>query len=258
VEKQQILIVEDERDIANLLALHLTDANFEVTLAADGHVGMRLALSRQWDLVILDIRLPGPDGLTICRVLRREMAYVPILMLTSKSSELDRVLGLELGADDYVTKPFSVTELVARVRAIFRRIESVEKRFPGGAEYLSVGDLSIDTNGREVKKGNEDLTLTAREFDLLLHFIRHPGQVFSRAQLLDHVWGYGHEGYEHTVNSHINRLRAKIENDPAQPALIVTSWGVGYKFEGVPTPSDQAASLQSPGYSNVTPIRRHL
>ena len=258
MEKRHILIVEDERDIASLLQLHLNDANFDVSLAADGHAGMRLAFSRQWDLVILDIRLPGPDGLTICRALRREMAYVPILILTSKSSELDRVLGLELGADDYVTKPFSVSELVARVKAIFRRIESLEKRFPGGAENLCINDLVIDTGGREVRKGNVDLALTAREFDLLLHFARHPGQVFSREQLLDSVWGYGHEGYEHTVNSHINRLRAKIENDPAHPQLIVTSWGVGYKFDGTPTPSPQAASLSVSGRSNVTPMRRHL
>ena len=254
VRKRQILIVEDERDIAKLLALHLNDANFDVTLAADGHEGMHQAFSRQWDLVILDIRLPGPDGLTICRALRREMAYVPILMLTSKSSELDRVLGLELGADDYVTKPFSVSELVARVKAIFRRIESVERRFPGGAETLAVGDLTIDTSGREVRKGAGNLPLTAREFDLLLHFARHPGQVFSRAQLLDSVWGYGHEGYEHTVNSHINRLRAKIENDPARPELIVTCWGVGYKFDA--TPISEASSMPARGRSNVTPMRR--
>ena len=258
VEKRRILIVEDERDIASLLELHLSDANFEVTLAADGHAGMELAFSRQWDLIILDIRLPGPDGLTICRALRREMAYVPILMMTSKSSELDRVLGLELGADDYVTKPFSVTELVARVKAIFRRIESVERRFPGGAEFLHINDLVIDTSGREVRKAEEDLSLTAREFDLLLHFARHPGQVFSRAQLLDSVWGYGHEGYEHTVNSHINRLRAKIENDPAHPNLIVTCWGVGYKLDATPTPSPQAVSFSRAGLSNVTPMRRHL
>ena len=257
MEKRRILVVEDEQDIASLLELHLTDVNFDVTLAADGHAGMHLAFSRQWDLIILDIRLPGPDGLTICRALRREMAYVPILMLTSKSSELDRVLGLELGADDYVTKPFSVTELVARVKAIFRRIESVEKRFPDGAEHLSIGGLTIDTTGREVRNGLEDLALTAREFDLLLHFARHPGQVFSRAQLLDSVWGYGHEGYEHTVNSHINRLRAKIESDPAHPELIVTVWGVGYKFDGTPATSGQAAHLAASGQSNVTSMRRN-
>jgi len=258
VKKHHILIVEDERDIASLLELHLNDASFECTLAADGHAGMHLALSRQWDLVILDIRLPGPDGLTICRALRREMAYVPILMLTSKSSELDRVLGLELGADDYVTKPFSVTELVARVKAIFRRIESVEKRFPGESKHLYIDDLTIDTVGREVSKGADDLALTAREFDLLLHFARHPGQVFSRAQLLDSVWGYGHEGYEHTVNSHINRLRAKIENDPAHPQLIVTCWGIGYKFDVTPTPSLKAAPPSVAGRSTVTPMRRYL
>jgi len=257
VEKRHILIVEDERDIASLLELHLVDANFDVTLAPDGHTGMQLAFSRQWDLVILDIRLPGPDGLTICRALRREMAYIPILMLTSKSSELDRVLGLELGADDYVTKPFSVTELVARVKAIFRRIESVEKRFPGGADILYINDLLIDTSGREVRKSDEDLALTAREFDLLLHFVRHPGQVFSRAQLLDSVWGYGHEGYEHTVNSHINRLRAKVEDDPAHPQLIVTCWGVGYKFDVAPASSGQTAPPGNTDRSNVTPMRRH-
>ncbi|MGA9575319.1 MAG: response regulator transcription factor, partial [Lysobacterales bacterium] len=195
--------------------------------------------------------------LTICRALRREMSYTPILILTSRSSELDRVLGLEQGADDYVTKPFSVSELVARAKAIFRRIESVEKRFPGSAEFLNVGDVSIDTSGREVRKGEDDLALTAREFDLLLHFARHPGQVFSRTQLLDSVWGYGYEGYEHTVNSHINRLRAKIEKDPAHPQLIVTCWGIGYKFDAMPTPSTRAVSPSVTGASNVTQMRHH-
>jgi DNA-binding response OmpR family regulator len=230
VEKRKVLVVEDERDIAELLALHLRDVNCEVTLAVDGHAGMRQAFAREWDLVILDLGLPGPDGLSICRKLRRESRYVPILMLTSKSSELDRVLGLELGADDYVTKPFSVSELMARVKAIFRRVESLAKSTPGG-DSLSIGPLNIDVSGRQVKVGNESMSLTAREFDLLLHFARHPGCVFSRAQLLDSVWGYGHDGYEHTVNSHINRLRAKIEPDPAQPEFIHTVWGVGYKLE---------------------------
>jgi len=231
VEKRKVLVVEDERDIAELLALHLRDINCEVTLAADGHEGMRQSFARDWDLVILDLRLPGPDGLSICQALRRESRYLPILMLTSKSSELDRVLGLELGADDYVTKPFSVSELMARVKAIFRRVESLEKRLPGGAGSLTIGPLKIDPAGRQVLVDRELMSLTAREFDLLLHFARHPGCVFSRAQLLDSVWGYGHEGYEHTVNSHINRLRAKIEPDPAQPELIVTVWGVGYKLD---------------------------
>jgi len=230
-EQRQILVVEDEPDIAGLVALHLRDNDFQVTLAADGHEGMRQAFARSWDLVILDIRLPGPDGLTICRALRREQAYVPILMLTSKSSELDRVLGLELGADDYVTKPFSVSELLARVKAIFRRVDSLNRNAGHRGDTLSLGDLRIDPDRREVTICDQAVALTAREFDLLLHFACHPGRVFSRTQLLDSVWGYGHDGYEHTVNSHINRLRAKIEADPSNPDHIVTVWGVGYKLE---------------------------
>ena len=231
MDKRKVLVIEDERDIAQLLDLHLRDANCEVTLAEDGHVGMQQAFARSWDLVILDLRLPGPDGLSICRALRRDLDYIPILMLTSKTSELDRVLGLELGADDYVTKPFSVAELMARVKAIFRRVDSLQKRLPGSGESFSVGPLKINPNSRQVLLDDQPIALTAREFDLLLHFARHPGRVFSRAQLLDSVWGYGHEGYEHTVNSHINRLRAKIEAKPSQPSLIVTVWGVGYKLD---------------------------
>ena len=229
--QRSILVVEDEQDIAELVALHLRDNNFSVTLAADGHEGMRQAFARSWDLVILDIRLPGPDGLTICRALRREQAFVPVLMLTSKSSELDRVLGLELGADDYVTKPFSVSELLARVKAIFRRVDSLNLAAGSGGDRLRLGDINIDPERREVNVFGRPVSLTAREFDLLVHFARHPGRVFSRAQLLDSVWGYGHEGYEHTVNSHINRLRAKIEPDPSKPDHIVTVWGVGYKLD---------------------------
>ncbi len=239
-DQRHILVVEDEPDIADLVALHLRDNDFKVTLAADGHEGMRQAFARSWDLVILDIRLPGPDGLTICRALRREQAFVPVLMLTSKSSELDRVLGLELGADDYVTKPFSVSELMARVKAIFRRVDSLSLSAGHRGEALSMGDLQIDPDRREVTITGQSVALTAREFDLLLHFARHPGLVFSRTQLLDSVWGYGHEGYEHTVNSHINRLRAKIEADPSNPDHIVTVWGVGYKLEST-NPTANAA-----------------
>jgi len=231
VGKRKVLVVEDEFDIANLIRLHLKDIDCDVTLAADGHEGIRQALGQQWDLVMLDLRLPGPDGLSICRALRREQAYTPILMLTSKSSELDRVLGLELGADDYVTKPFSVSELMARVKAIFRRVDSMGKQHKAESESISFGPFEIDSAGRQVTLNKQVIALTAREFDLLLHFVRHPGQVFSRAQLLDSVWGYGHEGYEHTVNSHINRLRAKIEQSSADPDYIVTVWGVGYKLD---------------------------
>ncbi len=230
---RRILIVEDERDIAELVALHLGELCDEAVIANDGYEGLRLASSEQWALIVLDLRLPGPDGLQICRAIRRDRAYQPILMLTSKSSELDRVLGLETGADDYLTKPFSVLELVARVRAMFRRIESLQKTVNISNERATViqaGDLSIDATRREVLLAGRQIELTAREFDLLDHFARHPGHVFRRADLLDKVWGYGHEGYEHTVNSHINRLRAKIENNPSEPKMIVTVWGVGYKF----------------------------
>jgi DNA-binding response OmpR family regulator len=152
-------------------------------------------------------------------------------MLTSKSSELDRVLGLELGADDYITKPFSVLELIARVKAIFRQVAAIENDTRFRSDRIHIGSLSINASARTVAVEGRKVDLTAREFDLLLHFATHPGRVFRRSELLDHVWGYGHEGYEHTVNSHINRLRAKIESDPAEPAWIVTVWGVGYKLD---------------------------
>jgi DNA-binding response OmpR family regulator len=229
--RRRILVVEDEPDIAALLALHLRENDFDVSLAGDGHQGMRQCFARRWDLVILDLRLPGPDGLSICRALRQEQVYVPILMLTSKSSELDRVLGLELGADDYLTKPFSVLELLARVKAILRRVDVLGRPADSGEKTLNFGKLQIDPELREVRVDGQAVALTAREFDLLAHFARNPGRVFSRAQLLDNVWGYGHEGYEHTVNSHINRLRGKIERDPSHPQHIVTVWGVGYKLE---------------------------
>lgn len=230
---RRILLVEDETDIAELVILHLQDLCDEIVLAKDGHEGMRLATSGEWALIILDLRLPGPDGLTICRAVRRERVYQPILMLTSKSTELDRVLGLETGADDYVTKPFSVLELTARVRAILRRVENLSERASSGAGTggcISAGRISIDPTRRQVTLSGSAVELTAREFDLLEHFARNPGRVFRRAELLDQVWGYGHEGYEHTVNSHINRLRSKIEGNPAKPEVIVTVWGVGYKF----------------------------
>ena len=229
--KRRVLIVEDEADIAELLALHLRDLCDEVEIAPDGHAGMRLAHAREWSLVVLDLRLPGPDGLSICRSLRRNERYTPILMLTSKSSELDRVLGLELGADDYVTKPFSVSELLARVKAIFRRVDSLSRGSERPSGPVAIGPMSIDPDCRVVRIEERTVDLTAREFDLLLHFARHPGRVFRRSELLDSVWGYGHDGYEHTVNSHINRLRAKIERDPSHPDWIVTVWGVGYKLQ---------------------------
>lgn len=231
---RKILIIEDNEDLAHLLKIHLSDLFYKVDLAFDGVTGLAKAEANTYDLVILDIMLPGMDGLEICRRLRSGPAYTPILMLTSKSSELDRVLGLEIGADDYVTKPFSVRELLARVKAIFRRVEGLQAGISGAKKKrLSVGDLSIDSEKRMVNLKDKTVDLTAKEFDLLLYFAQHPGNVYTRSQLLDQVWGYGHDGYEHTVNSHINRLRAKIEDDPAHPRYIMTVWGVGYKFTDI-------------------------
>ncbi len=221
-------MVEDEREIARLVEIHLRDQGWEVTVCHDGPSGLAAASSGQFDLVVLDLMLPGVDGLEVCRRIRAAADYLPILMLTARSSELDRVLGLEIGADDYLTKPFSVRELVARVKAILRREEALADRVP--ESRLEIGELTVDLDRRLVTKGEQEIELTAKEFDLLAFFAAHPGRVYSRAELLDHVWGYGHGGYEHTVNSHINRLRAKIEDDPSSPKLVLTVWGVGYKF----------------------------
>ena len=204
---------------------------FDVDLAFDGPSGLSKAETSRFDLVILDLMLPRLDGMEICRHLRRQKYYTPILMLTAKSSEMDRILGLERGADDYVTKPFSIKELLARVKAIFRRTDSVQGGNPVEEEgVLKRKDLEINTAKRTVYRAGKGIELTAKEFDLLLYFARHPGRVYSRGQLLDAVWGYGQQGYEHTVNSHINRLRAKLELNPSNPRYIHTVWGVGYKF----------------------------
>lgn len=227
---RRILIVEDDRDIAELVALHLGDLSIEVDFATDGRAALEQAERRTYSLVILDLMLPELDGLEVCKRLRAREDYTPILMLTAKATELDRVLGLEVGADDYLTKPFSVLELVARVKAILRRVDELGKRSASARRSVEVGDLSIDPDRRRVMVDGKALELTAKEFDLLLYFASHPGLVFSRGQLLDQVWGYGHDGYEHTVNSHINRLRSKLEPDPARPRYIQTVWGVGYRF----------------------------
>jgi DNA-binding response OmpR family regulator len=225
-----ILVVEDDRDIANLVRLHLQDSGYAVELAYDGRTGLARAGAKAYDLLILDLMLPGLEGIEVCRQLRARPRYTPILMLTAKSSELDRVLGLEMGADDYLTKPFSIRELLARVKAILRRSEVLASEASEGSATVEAGDLYIDMDKRIVTVKGRTVELTPREFDLLAYFARHPGRVYSRAQLLNQVWGYGHEGYEHTVNTHINRLRSKIEEDPAQPRYILTVWGVGYKF----------------------------
>lgn len=226
---ERILVIEDNREIAELVTGHLRDAGYGVEQCGDGNAGMTRAATESWGLVILDIMLPGIDGLEICRRLRAQENYVPIMMLTARSTETDRVVGLELGADDYLVKPFGIAELLARVKALLRRAGANER---GGDEtgILTRGRLSIDPQKRKVTVDGREISLTAREFDLLHFFARRPGRVFSRGDLLDHVWGTGYEGFEHTVNSHINRLRAKIEEDPAHPDFVLTVWGIGYKF----------------------------
>jgi len=235
-----ILLVEDDTDLSTLAALHLRDEGYEVTVEADGASAADRLTRESYDLILLDLMLPGVDGLEICRRLRSAENFTPLLILTAKSSEVDRVLGLELGADDYLTKPVSLRELVARVKAALRRSKqwsaSAAATETGGV--IQHGPLRINPETREVDWSGKSVELTAKEFDLLLHFSRHPGRVFTRTDLLSDVWGYGYDGYEHTVNSHINRLRRKIEADPSDPLLVRTVWGVGYKF----TPPEQAVT----------------
>jgi DNA-binding response OmpR family regulator len=229
--QRSVLVIEDEPEIANLVKLHVKDLGCHVKLAFDGIVGFAETEAKNYDLIILDLMLPGMDGLEVCRRLRSKSNYTPVLMLTAKSTELDRVLGLEMGADDYLVKPFSIMELVARVKAIFRRLDALSATSPQSPmKILRARDLVIDPARREATLNGKIVELTSKEFDLLLHFAQNPGRVYSRAQLLDKVWGYEHSGYEHTVNSHINRLRTKIEKDASNPEYILTVWSVGYKF----------------------------
>jgi len=229
--ESKILVIEDEPQIARLVKMHLSDAGCIVTVAHRGAEGLAAAADQLFDLVVLDLMLPDMDGLDVCRQLRKREDYLPILMLTARSGEVDRVLGLELGADDYLTKPFSVRELVARVKAILRRVERMAAdRATADDAPIVFEELAIDREKRLVLVRGEPVKLTAKEFDLLVQFARHPGRVYTRSQILDLVWGYGEGTYEHTVNSHINRLRAKIEEDASQPRFIQTVWGVGYRF----------------------------
>ena len=227
----RILLVEDDQPIADLLQLHLKDENWDVTHCARGDDGLQALTSGDWSLLILDIMLPGGvDGLEICRRARASARYTPIIMISARSSEVQRILGLELGADDYLPKPFSVLELVARAKALLRRVDALAQNARLAAGSVEVHGVSVDPVARQARLAGQLLDLTPREFDLLHYFARHPGKVFSRLDLLNAVWGYQHEGYEHTVNTHINRLRAKIEDNPAQPARILTVWGRGYRF----------------------------
>jgi two-component system alkaline phosphatase synthesis response regulator PhoP len=229
-----VLIVEDDLDIANLIRVNLLELGVEIEHQDNGDKALQQALNNHYSLLILDVMLPGMNGLDICRQVREKKPEQAIIMLTAKSSETDRVLGLELGADDYMTKPFSVRELQARVRSQLRKVhvlqQSQQNNVNSDDKPLVVGHLSINQKNHQVIFKERSLELTATEFELLHHLASHPNQVFSRSQLLESVWGYHHSGYEHTVNSHINRLRAKIEQDATSPQSVQTVWGVGYKF----------------------------
>ncbi|MGM9482837.1 winged helix-turn-helix domain-containing protein [Roseateles sp. NT4] len=227
---RRILLVEDDAHIADLLTLHLRDEGLEVVHCARGDDGLAQLERGGWDALVLDIMLPGVDGLEICRRARAMTRYTPIIIISARSSEVHRILGLEIGADDYLAKPFSVLELVARLRALLRRVDALAQNARLDAGSLAIAGLEIDPIAREARLDGAALELTPREFDLLYFFARQPGKVFSRMDLLNAVWGYQHEGYEHTVNTHINRLRAKVEADPANPKRILTVWGRGYKF----------------------------
>ena len=245
--KDKILIIEDEIDIAKLIKVHLSELDLHCDICTQGEPALQQALTQEYQLILLDVMLPGISGLDICRQVRQAKPLQSIIMLTSKTSEIDRVLGLELGADDYMTKPFSIRELQARVRSQLRRVhaihaknadqynshlkeKSTQKESNQQEQGVRIGQLHIDHRYHQVTYKNKAINLPATEFELIDFFCQHPDQVFSRAQLLDGVWGYHHNGYEHTVNSHINRLRSKLEENCNEPQIIQTVWGVGYKL----------------------------
>ena len=224
-----ILLVEDDRDLAALLRLHLTDAGYAVEVVGDGALALQKALATSYGLIVLDLMLPGLSGLDVCRQLRAASRTVPVLMLTAQGDVTARVKGLDMGADDYVAKPFSIPEVLARVKALLRRVE-MDRPAEDPDETLGFGPLAVRPHDRRVTLRGEAVELTQKELDLLVLLARHPGRAFSRQELLDQVWGYQYAGYAHTVNTHINRLRGKIEPEPSEPRYVRTVWGVGYRF----------------------------
>jgi two-component system, OmpR family, response regulator len=227
---KRVLLVEDDVHLTEILRLHLEADGYAVENATDGLRGLALVERGGWDAIILDLMLPGIDGLEICRRARALARYTPIIITSARGSEVHRILGLEMGADDYLAKPFSVLELLARLKALLRRVEAVAQSMRTDNRAIESGGILLDRLTRQVRLNGRVLELTPREFDLLHHFLENPERVFSRIELLNRVWGLRHDGYEHTVNTHINRLRSKIEPDPRNPSCIVTVWGSGYKF----------------------------
>jgi DNA-binding response OmpR family regulator len=227
---KKVLIVEDDPNISELIQIHLKDLEYQIQIQNNGRLGFEQANSNTFDLIILDIMLPEMDGIAICQRLRALDNYTPILMITAKSEEIDKIIGLESGADDYITKPFKIREFIARVKAIIRRQDQFALLAQKEVNKLRFDTLEIDEKKRKVLLEQKRIDLTPKEFDLLLLMARNPGRSYSRGELLELIWGYDFSGYEHTVNAHINRLRAKVEQDPNNPSFILTTWGVGYRF----------------------------
>ncbi len=227
-----MLIIEDDPEIIHLLEIHLKDLGCTVLSAQQGDIGLRTAINENPDLIILDVMLPEMDGIEVCQKIRAQQIKSPIMMLTARSEEIDKVLGLEVGADDYLTKPFSVREFIARVKAIFRRqkMETQIQPTDGNSKAMRYDTLTIDVDMRKVILEGKRVELSPKEFELLVLLSSNPGKSYDRTKLLNLIWGYDFQGYEHTVNSHINRLRSKIEPDMGNPKFILTTWGVGYKF----------------------------
>lgn len=231
MDNKKVLIVEDVKEIADIISMNIKDLGLETIHISNGELGLQTALDNKFSLIILDLMLPKLDGITICSKIREVDPSTPILILTAKGDEFDRVLGLEFGADDYMTKPFSVRELTARIKALLRR-SNIENSTSTNLskDLITIGLLTTDINKRKVTLNNKEVDLTVKEFDLLTLFMQNPGKAYSRSDLLEKIWGYQFEGYEHTVNTHINRLRNKIENDPSNPQYLKTVWGIGYRF----------------------------
>ena len=225
----RFLVIEDQNKVSQFIKKGLEEEGYAVDIAHDGREGLDMAFDRVHDLIILDIQLPKMDGLQVLHKLRGRGITTPVLLLTVRATIEDKVLGLDSGADDYLTKPFSIREFIARTKAILRRVEAIQKEIGSDAD-IKVSDLVIEASKRKVTLKGERIELTPKEFDLLHLLASHPGKTYTREQLLNILWGYQYNGYEHTVNSHINRLRSKIEPDISKPKFILTSWGVGYRF----------------------------